>query len=665
MDFTADYYQIQSFSVRILNYNADPLVSGTIQLKAVVDEQFNYNAQSTSPMLTNLVNTPTNNQVEFTWDNHFCDDFPNYEIQVLRLFNTDETKKDNETDISADVDWQEALTIETQSSATNITLTLAEGTGYYVWRVRPIGNFYEGGIANDKNWGMWSNHGIYNQGAMGAPGANNGSYAFFYNQFNDNINWIYSRTFTEGNMNFDEQVRISENITFANGLQQARQTQAHLSSTDHILTTQTVLDFSGRPALSSMPVPLEGQTSLEFEPNFMKDTSGTVYTAEDFDSDNNFENPGMVLDDSGEHFAYYSDDNSDITIPSAEQYPFTRSLFYNDGNSRVKEQSGVGSTFKIQSNLSSSKTNKTLYSGVTDEEIVRIFGDEAPSNKDVHKVINIDGNQTATVTYIGKDGKTLATCLAVNGRNLLGGDDPLMGLDSQDTLATINRVDNTVPYGDYGNQATTSEAFVEQTTVSIHYDLTPKAINEICLNYCATCDYFVEISIQNIESPEAPEYFHSILLPSGICNAANLDVYTLNEAVTLEPGTYIFTKRVVANNTNPVSITPTDSIGATFLETHLDVVRNTYNTNIYGPGGDLETINTFLANEDVAGLYTFLGVDISDPEALQDSVAYVTIGCDSIALPITLCEPCPEDAYEFVMYYEEFTGLNSPRNVRI
>jgi YD repeat-containing protein len=662
-DFTTDYYQVQSFEIKILSYNGDPVVANDIQLTAEYKEEFKYNANSfgpsPSPLVTSIVATQVanSNQYNFSWVNS-CTDFLNYEIQILRLFNSDQNNISNPTIISANVDWSEALSIETQSSQTDITLTLAEGTGYYVWRVRPIGNYYEGGIGNDKNWGMWSDHSAYPQGATNISGAS--APAFFYNQFDEDINWIYSRTFTEGNLHEDKQIRVSENITFANGLQQARQTQAHLSTNNKILTTQTVNDFSGRPALSSMPVPLNDEISLGFKPNFMKNTGGVVYTAEDFDADNNFKNPETVNDATGEHFEYYSNGNSDLTIPNAEQYPFTRTLFYNDGNSRVFEQSGVGSTFKITSDLNNSHTNKTFYSGVADDELIRVFGDEAPFNESIHKVINIDGNNTATVTYIAKDGKTLATCLAINGSNSLGGNDALMGLTSQSTanFTVVDTIDNTTPFGNYGNQATTSRTFVEQTTVNIHYDLTPKAIQEICLNFCKTCDYFIEISVQDIQQPDSAYFFHSQLLPSGICDSANLAPYVFDSSIILPPGTYIFTKRVVANNTNPNTITATDSIGSTYLELCLDSVRNQYDSLIYGAGGQLEIINNYLDSADIVGLYGYLGVDVSVAKAdsiFQDSTINIYIGCDSLEIPIIVCTPklCPPDE-SFADYFDAF-----------
>src|SRR5690606_35620769 len=95
--------------------------------------------------------------VEFTWRSKSgcADTFPNYQLQVLRLYNIGPTLTD-ESEIKAVVDWGQALTVETGSGRRSIRLTLAEGTGYYLWRVHPIGSWYDGGIANDSNWGQWS-----------------------------------------------------------------------------------------------------------------------------------------------------------------------------------------------------------------------------------------------------------------------------------------------------------------------------------------------------------------------------------------------------------------------------------------------------------------------------------------------------------------------------
>jgi hypothetical protein len=104
----------------------------------------------------------TTHPVRLTWQvadgTTPCPDlYPSFEVEVLRLYNTNPTYRDADTKTQSVVDWKQAQRFITYGPSTFIDFTLAEGTGYYVWRVRPIGNYYPGGIANEKNWGCWSN----------------------------------------------------------------------------------------------------------------------------------------------------------------------------------------------------------------------------------------------------------------------------------------------------------------------------------------------------------------------------------------------------------------------------------------------------------------------------------------------------------------------------
>ncbi|HEY4789239.1 MAG TPA: hypothetical protein VIH57_24485, partial [Bacteroidales bacterium] len=99
----------------------------------------------------------------FQWDNPYP--YTLYQLQLLRLYNTDPSLQ-QEDHIMADLDWDKALNIDIPISdvfdnstgqpvliTNNKTeLTLGQGTGFYAWRIRPVGNYYEGGIANSMNW---------------------------------------------------------------------------------------------------------------------------------------------------------------------------------------------------------------------------------------------------------------------------------------------------------------------------------------------------------------------------------------------------------------------------------------------------------------------------------------------------------------------------------
>ncbi|WP_299460338.1 hypothetical protein [uncultured Microscilla sp.] len=412
-------------------------------LRVVASYDIEYNITAAGVAANNLKAAITGKTATFTWssDQHM----PNYQLQVLRLHNyanpdnnslawtnwvstiateyattlTVEALRDRikqETAVLTEVDWNRALTLETQSSDKTVQLTLAEGTGYYVWRVRPIGTQYKGGIANAKNWGQWSHAEVPAKlGTMVLLDLKNGTikpkdkdgkelnvFHFTDNDETKGRSFIYSRTFTEGN-------RTSESITYANKLNQVKQTQTYLPSKKTTIVTQQMYDYSGRPVMATLPAPLQNQGLKGYYENLVK-TQGTtpvdrkLYRPKHFDKDVNYRNPTKVDQSAGNPYNYYTGKNN---IPDAEGYAFTRTLFSPDG--KVKEQSGVGKTHMIGGG---GKTVKTYYSTATETELIRLFGDEAPAASTVIKTINIDQNGTASISYTSKEGKVIATCLA-------------------------------------------------------------------------------------------------------------------------------------------------------------------------------------------------------------------------------------------------------------
>lgn len=644
VDFTADHPQIHRFEIILHNYNPDPVVSGDVKLEVFYTEVFRYDVHSLNPLVTSVTTIPPApgvNQRTFSWN--ACEEFPNYEFQLLRLYNNAQANTTNQTIIQADIDWNKALTIETQSSATSLTISVVEGTGYYVWRVRPIGNFFEGAIANDQNWGAWSTTPGFNQGnsiALNfgtAPSPN--AYVFYYTQFDEDINFSYSRFFAE-------EGKIKEGMTYANQLLQVQQNQIHLESQDDILVSQTVMDFVGRPALTSLPVPVGNKISLGYEPLFMKHAlSGNLYKAEYFD-DTNYQNPEAVSDLTGDNFDYYSDNNPDLSIPNAEGYPFSRTLFYSNGVNQVKETGGPGDTHRIR-NTGTARTQRTLYSGVADAELIRIFGDEAPASESVHKVINIDANNVASVSYISKEGNVLATCLSINGVNPL-----LDPLPSQSTASftVADTLSGDLPYGPTGTQSVTTVAFVEPTSISLHYEITASTIEDICLDFCTTCDYKIEFLVQNVDDAANPPLVVEKLLPPDICsNPVQWDTVIY---LTLNPGMYTISRRVTAANVDPATI-GVSTMPQTYLQQHLDSLGTAYDTLFQD---SLAWIYTYLDSAWIEQLYDSLGVDINVPNpdlVFNDSLVYVSIGCDSFLLPIIVCptNPCPPASGDFVQYF--------------
>lgn len=433
MNLGATEIVISSASVSIdPNINATPLVTknyviNNLALTATFVREYEVDVRLTNNTMAPGVHlsNPTQNGrlVTFVWEVNSSENFPNYEVQILRLYNTDQTKATNNSEVTAEVDWNKALRVETQSPAKEITLNIAEGTGFYIWRVRPIGNFYPGGIANQENYGVWNTSSIA-QGTTEVltltdlPSRND---VFYVNDPDENINWIYNRVFTEGNQDpTNSKAKVSEGMSYADGLLRARQTQAFNSSNNTTLVTQTVSDYSGRPALTTLPVPV-GDGLTGYKLGFVKNTTtNTLYTAADYDNGTNITDPQVINQTS--EFAYYNGQQDD-GIAAAEGYPFKRTLFKTDGTGRVDEESGVGKMHALGTQggtLGGGRTTRILFGTPSDEELIRIFGDEAPLAESVIKTLTIDPNNVVSTTYTSKEGKTIATALISNGTaNLL------------------------------------------------------------------------------------------------------------------------------------------------------------------------------------------------------------------------------------------------------
>lgn len=405
---------ITAFDIQSLNFTltADALdvaIKNKIldALTISIDYQIDYQIDVAQNEITSTNTTVVagSKQVEFAWGD--SDYSPNYQLELLRLYNTDPSKNDS-TKITADVDWNNAMSLNLESSKQLRTLTIAEGTGYYIWRVRAIGSLCEGGIANSCNYGTWSSE-FNGEMVLDGPNtfpqdANNNQVAgFFYEEPDDQINYIYSRTFAEGG-------RVKETITYANGLQQVKQIQTRIPSDKTTVTAQTVYDFTGRPRVNTMPVPKKEDGLEGYKKKFTQNENGDLYDADDFDDAANgtVKTPNKIKQE-GTDFSYYNgkDTKDKKEVPDAEGFPYTLSLYENDGTGRVKEQAGVGAKHSLEGG----KTIRTFYEKASESELIRLFGDEAPNHNSVMKTITLDQNNVASVSYTSKEGQVIATCL--------------------------------------------------------------------------------------------------------------------------------------------------------------------------------------------------------------------------------------------------------------
>ncbi|PCH92737.1 MAG: hypothetical protein COB85_07810, partial [Bacteroidetes bacterium] len=625
VDFTEQFDSIDYFRIIITDYNFTELVNSDINLEIYVSKEYyayTFNQyDETIPLVYNLSVDAAENPMTLEW---YCPcEIPLYQVQVLRLYNNNSSKTADEQIIDAEVNWDQALNIETDKDS--LVLTIAEGAGYYTWRARPIGNLYDGEEANDKNWGLWSD-GPESMSFLSLSGYSGMDTVFFYEGFDEDMNWIFNRRFNEDH-------KIAEGITYFSPLLYKKQSQAYIHSEDMILVSQKVQDFVGRPTLQTMAAPVE-QDYFSYVEKFIQDENGNIYTAENFDADENYNNPDSI--EGGQLSNYYSDDNTDLRIPAAKGYPFTRTLYLRDESGKIEETSGAGLTHAI----GQGRTTKFYYANPSDSEIIKIFGDEADSSSSVVKIINIDPNKVARVQYVSKSGQVLATCLASNEASVL-----LDTLSSQQREIVTDILTANMKYGDNGIQSSKPLSFVEATTLNITYEINLDELTESCTDFCKTCDYTIYIYVHHIDDPDNSTV-DTLIISASDCDGGISDT-SLSLSYDLEPGAYLVEKRAFVNNVIPESITEDEVSGTTYRDSHSDSVEEILEEQF---AEVLDTIYAYLEDYDLDNLYAYLD---NSADVVTNSLYTFTGLCCDIEIPKNECNSyeCPDNWPEFEEYY--------------
>jgi RHS repeat-associated protein len=608
-----------------ITYLGDDVVKNKARLQVYAEKKTTYDVENAQVNLLNMVPSPLVFEQTFSWESN-CSAVENYQFQLLRLYN-------KSANALTEKDWNNAVNIETQSKATSLELVVAEGSGEYAWRVRALGN-YPGGITNPVNWGQWSNIGTFN-----------------YTQADKDKNWIYSRTFLEGN-------KVKEQLSYANGLKQVRQQQTRLQSTRQVLAVQTLQDYSGRNALTSLPVPVAGKMSLGYHDRLLATSGNGLFKTEHFDKEPFVATGGALK--AFESGGFYSGNdvvvdgkvvNADVA--SAQGYPYSRTIFNNDATGRVKEQAGPG----LAHSLEGGKTIKTYYAEASNDELRLLFGNEAPKAKDVQKTITLDANNTGSVSYHAKTGESLATALIAGTSS-----DALLPAGS-DKLTIREEITDKVPRGIFGSSSRKSFVFTTAGTIHFEYKITAQALEDICSNLCTTCDYTVEFYLHNLDDRNSPTgssisrlaLDQEIIIQPGDCQVPQEREVSMAVNIPYQ-GTYILEKRVRTNNLN--------ENGVRNLTALLNEVRETLTREI---DTDLASVLDFINVNDYDGLYEFLDFKVLEDEKFayfddeDDPYYQVEVMCGEFIhiphlkdnCPPNPCAMTPQDL-DFEGYFENF-----------
>ncbi len=553
-------------------------LNDSLRFEARLVEEYAVQARkSGSPddRLVSPVQATSQHPMVFAWQNIDCanDSFPNYQFQLLRLFNLDTANRHTPQTIKTVVDWDKALTLETYGPRQEMTLTVAEGTGFYIWRVRPIGDWYDGGIANDSNWGVWSWSPpddtmmtiTYSGGTSYTPSQYK-ECLVYYTQFDDTLNFIYGRVFSEGQNSVPG---ISESINYADGLLFSRQQQARLQSQDCVLVSGSIYDFSGRPTLTPLGAPVN-QNKFNYVPELYT-SGGELYRAEHFDADANYDSPSLL--DGGPVADYWSSVNPDTQIPSADSLAFARTLFYPEASGRVQEQSGPGLTHSLYGG----RTVKTIYSNASERELVSVFGDEAPYVNGVTRVLSIDQNNVPSIQYIEKEGRVLATCLLylpANDSLLLPLDHETLAEDYVNALTIADTVKVPTSYASLYNVHGSRKIYLnEQDTITLRYSISPRSLDLECQDFCRTCDYRIIRSFRRTFPTDSTLLLDTLVIDPAACPA--VDSVFADVEVNASPGIYTMERWVLSNRNDTLSTAGGDVVRP-IVNAYCDTVRSAY-----------------------------------------------------------------------------------------
>jgi|GEM_PF-1945622 len=664
---SVQFSSLEGYVVQVLAYSGIPMALPHTRLSVWYEEEDAVGARPlSSPSSTVILpvslagNVVKGNPTTFAWElMNACDTFPGYQLQLLRLYNIDPSKTTS-TEVKAIVDWNQALTVETARGDREIALTLAEGTGYYLWRVRPIGSLYPRGIADSRNWGVWSDAPAqgsvveYTSPTLTPPTVPEG--LFYYQQFDDDKNWVYSRA-------FDENGKISEGMSYYSDGGAPRQSQARVRSNDSILASQTLSDYSGRPVLGSLAAPVEKRGLSDGGQGYFGYVYGLMgggYGTKDFDADATYRNPSPI--GGGKIVKHYSDLNPDKSIPSAQGYPYGRMLFSNDGSGRPSEGSGLGPVNRVGGGAGGKeRTTKVYYSSVSETELVRLFGDEAPVDTSVRKVLVLDPNKVTSVQYVTKEGRTIATALQRSQ-----GDTLLL------TLSESNGLSGTIHDVIHGNRARSPYSFsankrysfTETTNLTITYKILPETLSvDACGSYCSTCDYHIRVILHNVDDPSATLEYPLTIGADEECEATERSI---TQTVSVPPGTYIIERRAETNTIDPTTVTTDDPYGRTYADAFRGRISSEM-ADLIRQDPTLTEVARILGapQPDFDSLFSFLGVD---PEV--DHQVTVHTECCDVVIPIvapTCGDPCRDGTPDFEQLLIDTWGakleLSDPSNM--
>jgi RHS repeat-associated protein len=526
-----------------------------LDLEQVTERYYSNTLPTPSAPVVNLAygfntTSPDKNELPLTWT--YCPGAESYDVEWLFI--------DQATSGSPalPVDMADATRINTTNNHYEIPLTY--GRGLIIYRVRGVGVNTDISTLDVRLESPWSFD--VPAGTLSSSSLILSTASYLYAGDNLNFNWSYSVAYAEDG-------KRMEGMQFMDGLGNGRQSVGENHTDDKAVISESIYDYEGRAAVSILPTPftnsgLHYYTNDPSNPAISADFNGG-FDKSMFDRSNpatvtNVESPqAMATTDRANQF--YSQANPYLAsangyLPDAEGYPYVRSRFKADGTNRIRSQSAAGANHK----LGSGRETKYFYGTPTGQnEIDRMFGNEAGPLAHYKKNMVIDANGQASISYLDQEGRVIATALSGTGAT------NLMNIDGQPADSTF--AENMLKANSWKQDGSLQSmaTFLVSATAPYAFTYSLGAASCVhdpahCDSICATCAYDVEIQLldENGAYVSTSKITGVSSNPVLFTNVPSVASTSCSFTATLDPGSYTVNKILRLSQTN------------------LDAVRSTY-----------------------------------------------------------------------------------------
>jgi|GEM_PF-3196765 len=242
--------------------------------------------------------------------------------------------------------------------------------------------YLSGGVYPNQNWYSTSSTPqlLFSGSTYTPTNLNNGSYTYLVKNLSSNkcesaagvnvtlqvggpssncenyVNWIENIGYSidvSGNP-----VLVGDSKTYSDGFGNSIQVQSKSFQNNQVLASQTIYDRLGNQTLSTLVAPINSST-LGYESRFVLNSSGSIYSATDFDQPiatnlpGEVNNPNPVSNSTiGTLGWYYSSNNTIEPKTASTAFPYVRTYTQPGPNPLTSKSSGIGDAFKMGARVS-------------------------------------------------------------------------------------------------------------------------------------------------------------------------------------------------------------------------------------------------------------------------------------------------------------------------